>query len=524
MEVDPVNTSLGIDLNGLLQGLYRRKGLIIAVFCVVFSLVAYLAISLPSVYQSRALILISPQKLPASYINSTVTVTVEQRIRAIIEQILSRARLKNIVTEFDLYPGTTMEDRVGRLLQGVHTEFRRPDTIGAPTRDRTMIQLSFESESPEKAMQVTARLASLFVDENLQIREQQAVGTTVFINSEADRLRKELEEQEAKVNHYRARNRFELPEQLNANLGTLQQLRTDLQNNTLRLSSLEERKASLEQQAAQAEVVLVDGRGVPQTEGAQNALLGPMQSQRIRLETLLTQYSEKHPDVIRLKKEIQAAEAEALTQESKTKESPSAGVNLPRSPVQQMLRTQIANLNLEINSLRSTNAELRSQIASYQARVDNTPVRSIEVAKITRNYDIILRKYQDLQTKSLDSQLSENMEKKQKGEQFQVINPANLPRKPIRPNRQLILIIGLLAGLAGGVGLAYLLEKLDSSFKGSDELDAYVQLPLLATIPGVITRGNVLEQRRANGILFLASVGIVIAGVSLIRLFSSSFF
>jgi polysaccharide chain length determinant protein (PEP-CTERM system associated) len=510
-----VNTSLGINLSGILQILYRRKGLIIAVFCVVFSLAAYLAVSLPSVYRSSTLILITPQRLPPSYVNTTVTWSIEQRMMTIIQQILGRTSLEKIVQEFNLFSSSnqeiTMEERVERLRKKIKINTRRNDTF----------ELSFDAESPEKAMRVTDRLASLFIAENLRVREQQAVGTTTFMNAEANRLRIELEEQEAQVNRYRALYRFELPEQLDANLRTLEQLRTELQANALRLSSLQERKASLETQLVEAKFMVLDGgrssegqQGVPAWKSLEN--------RKLQLEELRTRYSDKHPDVVRLRKEIQSLEGEAEIQQSQTKGSSSTEASPVRNPVQQTLLKQVADLDSEINSLQSTNELLRGRIASYQARVDNAPVRAIELSKISRAYDITVKKYQDLEGKSLDSLLSENMEKNQKGEQFQVVDPANFPQKPAMPNRQRIFLLGLLLGLGGGVGAALLLENLNTSFKKNEDLDGYINVPLLAVLPTVATRGRVLEQRRALGMLAVASVGALAVGLVLIRLFGSS--
>ena len=148
----------------------------------------------------------------------------------------------------------------------------------------------------------------------------------------------------------------------------------------------------------------------------------------------------------------------------------------------------------------------------------------LELNKIGRGYEITLKKYQDLLAKSLESELSENMEKKLKAEQFQVLDPANLPLNPIRPDRMMIVLVGLFAGLAGGVGLAFLLDNLNTSFKRSEDINSYVNVPLLATIPTLITRGTVLEQRRAQGLLVLASIGTLAVGIVCVRIFGPMYF
>jgi protein tyrosine kinase modulator len=512
-----MNGMANFDISQILSSFYRRKNLIACVFVVVFLLSAYLAVILPKVYQSRSLVLITPQRVPSAFVTSTVTTDLNERMQSIIQEILSRTQLEKIVKEFDLYPSgnlSLMEDRVETLRKAIKVEFRR----------NNVFQLSFEADNPENAKQVTGRIASLFIEQNLQVREQQAIGTKSFMTAEAERLRKELEEQEAVVNRYKAANRYELPDQLDSNLRTLEQLRREMEASNQRLAALQERRGILQKQTVESDILGVDLLGGmlsgPTEGGSQSAQL---QMRKKELDSLLQRYSSKHPDVIRIKKEIESLEAEsknivAIKPEKGASTTPSA------NPLKQVLQTQIGDIDAEIQSLRSQRDQIRSQIGTLQSRVDATPIRAIELSKISRGYEITLRKYQDLLAKSLESELSENMEKKQKGEQFQILDPANFPLKPVRPNRPLILLMGLLAGLGSGFGLAFLWDNLDTSFKRSDEVASYVNVPLLATIPALITRSSVLEQRRSQGLLVLASLGALFVGVICIRTFGPMYF
>ena len=249
-------------------------------------------------------------------------------------------------------------------------------------RRNNVFELSFESENPEKAKQVTSRLASLFIDQNLQVREQQAEGTKSFINAETERLRKELEEQETVVNQYKAAHRYELPDQLDTNLRSLDQLRRELEANNLRLAALQERKGILQKQTVESDILgmdllggsLLGGSEVGATENVQ------VQMKRKELDSLLQRYSSKHPDVVRLKKEIQALEAvskdtiSSKPASSSRPASPTASPNV--NPLKQVLQTQITDIDAEIQSLRSQGERMRSQVGVLQARVDNTPMRA----------------------------------------------------------------------------------------------------------------------------------------------------
>jgi polysaccharide chain length determinant protein (PEP-CTERM system associated) len=400
----------------------------------------YLAAILPEVYRSSTLIVVTPQRIPTAFVASTVTIDLNERMQSIVQEILSRTRLEKIIQVFDLYSTEkkgSIEERVERLRRKIKVELRR----------NNVFELSFESENPEKAKHVTGRLASLFIDQNLQVREQQAEGTKSFINAEAERLRKELEEQETVVNKYKATNRFELPDQLDTNLRSLEQLRRELEANNQRLAALQERKGILQKQTVESDILGMDLLGGPllgsDTGGTENVQL---QMKKRELDSLLQRYSSKHPDVTRLKKEIQVLEAASrdTTPSKSVSSTPLPTVN----PLKQVLQTQITDIDSEIQALRSQGDRMGSQVGVLQARVDNTPIRAIELSKISRGYEITLKKYQDLLAKSLESELSENMEKKLKGEQFQILDPANLPVKPVRPDRRMIVVVGLLAGLS----------------------------------------------------------------------------
>ena len=503
----------------LLDVFYLRKGLMTAVFVVVCSLTLYLSTILPSAYQSNTLIMVTPQKLPANYVQPSVTTSVEDRIRTITEQILSRTSLERIIKEFNLYaasPGgiSMMEDRVERLRKNINVA-AGPANARARRGDADIFRLSFESGNPDTAMKVTSRLASLLIEENLRSREQVAMGTTSFIDAETQRLKKELDDQEELVNKYKADHRFELPEQLTANLTTIDHMRAELQNNMLRLASLKERKETLEKNLAEGDTTLVEVAGVQGAGILQN------RSRSEQLAILLSQYSEKHPDVVRLKQEIEAVEGSEKSSTDETTSSPTvAGANRLR----QTLQKQINDLTLEINSFQAKNDLLRNQIATQQTRVDNTPIRSIELAKVSRSHDITLKKYQDLLAKGLESQLSENMEKKQKGEQIQIVDPANYPQKPVRPNRPLIILIGVVGALGAAFALAFALENLQLSFKRPDEFEGYLDIPVLAAVPSIATRGRLLQRRRAQGALILASAATLVVGLLCIRMFAPLFF
>jgi polysaccharide chain length determinant protein (PEP-CTERM system associated) len=509
-----MNAVTDFDISKILDALNRRKGLIVSGFVVTSLLAAYLAAVLPNIYESSSLILVTPQRVPTSFVASTVTVDLSERMRSITQEIMSRTQLGEIVQEFNLYylKMPVLEDRINLLRKSIRIE----------SHQNNVFRLSFKSEDPKKAQEVTSRLASLFIQHNLNAREQQAQGTTSFINAETARLRMELEEQEAVVTKYKAGHGYELPDQLDTNLRSLEQLRRGLEANNQRLAALQERKDVLQKQDVEADIPKVDALGGPLPVPAYAVPQSvQIEMKKKELDSLLQKYSSKHPDVIIVKKEIQALERDnndgVSGQPNSTKTS-----NI--HPVKQVLQNQMREIDSEIKALHAQSEGIRNQISVLQARVDNAPGRGLELAKISRNYDITLKKYQDLLAKSLESELSENMEKKQKSEQFQIVDKAYLPVKPVQPNRLMIVLMGLVGGLAGGIGLALVWDSLDSSFRRSEEIRAYVNVPLLAALPALVTRGGVLERRRAQGLLVLASIGTLAVGIICVRILGPMYF
>jgi len=503
-----------LDLQKLYYILDQHKGLVTAVFFVIFSLAVYLAFVLPDIYRSTTSILFIPQDLPDSYVQSTVTMTLQERINAIARDILSRMRLERIIRSFNLYANDlgSMEDRLRKIRNNILIETQEGEGVFGVESDplSPIFELSFESLSRIKAQEVASRLASVFVDEALKLREERATETTAFIQVEVDRLKKEVERQEAKVNLYKAKYRYDLPEQLQANLIGLEQVRNELQNNVIRLSSLRDSKANLNKD-------LVATRDT----GGEKGLTRMTQADTLRtkLETLLSRYSDRHPDVIRLKQEIKAIEAAEQTQAQPEEPSPTM-VHLERDPVKKMLLKQIQDLETETKSLQAKNSVLRNKIAVYQARVDNTSARAIQVSKITRTYEVTQQKYEDLLRKLLESKLSESMEKKRKATRFQILDPANFPSSPARPNRPLIIVLGFIAALAVGFGLSFLMENINTTFKNADEINAEFDLPLLASIPAIKTRGMILERRRQQAVAVMLCLGTIGLGAALIRYYS----
>jgi len=471
-----------IQIEEYIEIVLRRKWFIIipSLLSVIGIVLALLII--PPMYRSSTLILVEPQKVPTDYIKPTVTIDIKDRLNTLTQQVMSRTRLESIINEFDLYHDyrkkVPMEEVVELMRKNIEVSVKGKDSF----------EISYTGYHPETVMHVTNRLASLFIEENLKIREQQAEGTTEFLDAQLQDLRAELERQEAKIKAFKEAYMGELPSQLDSNLRTLDRLQLDLMSTNDSLKAAEERKITLEGQLREVnpEMIVVSGTGTGSTTSIdpRRMRLASLEAELSQLETI---YTDKYPDIIRLKREI--AEIEKELKESKPPEK-----NTKTNPVPQGVRTnplytslynQLLEVNGEIKGLKERQKEIMKNISIFQGRVERIPAREQQMAALMRDYENTRTNYQNLLNKRLEAQLAENLEKRQKGEQFRILDPANLPEKPFKPDPKKVILFGIVLGLGSGGGLIFLLEYIDASFRKAEDVYATLGLPVLASIPRI---------------------------------------
>jgi len=481
-----------IDISEYIEIAKRRKWFIIIPF--LLSLVGtfvYLKV-VPPLYKSSTVILVEPQKVPKDYITPTVTVDVKDRLSTITQQVMSRTRLESIIKEFNLYPEMRKKQTIDEVVDYMrkHIELKVKNTRGKKLASFT---ISYIGEDPETVMNVTNRLASLFIEENLKIREQEAEGTTQFLESQLEALKKSLEEQEAKIKAFKQKYMGELPSQLEANLRTLDRLQLELQTTNDALKAAQARKIAIEKQLAELSTFSTPVSG----EGPVDPRVAKLEELKTELAKLLTVYTEDFPDVKRLKMEIATLEKELglakKSPEEKSGKGAGHGGSKEGSKVATVrpttlyltLSNQLIEVNSEIKSLKEKQKSIMRNINIFQARVERTPQREQELAALMRDYENTRENYQNLLNKKIEAQLAENLEKRQKGEQFRILDPANLPQKPFKPDVKRVILVGFIIGLGSGGGLAFLLEYLDASFRKPEDVYEALGFPVIATIPKV---------------------------------------
>jgi len=460
---------------------------------------------LPKVYKTTTLILVQPPRIPESYVRATNIESTGSRLNTISQEILSRTRLEKIIEDFNLYP--EIKNKIP--LEGIVEMMRSAIEVKVQTnpqidRTRNTFSVSFQGKDPKLVMMVTNKLASMFIEENLKVRESQAEQTSEFIGKELQGMEQRLKQREYDIRNFKERAMGQLPQQLDANLRVLERLQDQLKTTSENMRAAEDRSVLFQNQIEQLKMRerFSTSRGSRGSEGAgseelnvgrgaEDPLVIQYNNLKRELATAQSKYKETHPDVIDLKRKI-ANLAPQVEAKLKSRREGIAEQNLPPptlDPNTERLLTQYTeqynNALLEAKRAKEELKNLKEQIVLYQRRIEDTPRREQELVLLTRDYDLLKTNYQSLSDKKIQAQMAENLERKQQGEQFKILDPARFPEKPIQPDRDRILLMGAVFGLAAGLGLAWFRESMDQTFHTVSDVEDYLGIPVIATLPNL---------------------------------------
>jgi len=451
--------------------LHRRKWSGFITFVATLSLAVPFALFLPNVYRGVTTVIVENQD--ASSVLRVAVPELETRLVTIQQELLSRARLTDLIVRFNLYSSwrkqLSMEAIVERMRRDIHIELSRTD------RDRPTtigLKISYVGVDRESAAAVPNALAALYVDENTRIREQQSSEMAEFLRKQVEAARAAVDVQQARINRFKEEHVGQLPEQVSINMVTLERLNTRLRLNTddqLRIRELQDRLA------ATASV----GYDAPDR----------LQNLKQRLAELQSKYTDQHPDVIRAKAEI----AELEQQRS------SAALPPPKRP--------ISTTEGELASLQREERTLRSEIAEYEERIQSAPKVEQQLEALQRDYSSAKESYGSILKRYEEAQLADNLEQAKKPESFRILDRALVPAGPAAPNRLRLFLMALFFATACAVGMMLLREHLDTSFHTVGELRQFTTVPILASIPHVPSRTTLLNALRL--VLSIAAVALL---------------
>ncbi|WP_084312578.1 GumC family protein [Desulfobulbus elongatus] len=469
-------------------------------------------IVVPKLYQSTALLSYEQQQInPGKMDPEQGNVKLRESLATLRELVTSRNSLEKVILQFSLYE----EARKNLPIEDVIEGMRRNIEI-EPAKQGDIFSVSFQGEDPQKVAKVTNALAALFIEENLKYREERATETSKYTQSELALAKKVLDEKEQQMRDYKLKYFNEMPEQRQSNLSQLQALMKQNQDIQNSIQELERTKVLVQEQMnmqrSLASLRATSGDpahpSVRQTESDADRLL----RLQAYLEELQGKYTENHPEVRRTKQQILQLEGK-VGKGGGARQTASPGASrasLAASLEAGRIEAQLKQLDINIQQLREAQAKIPPQIDQYQKWIAAVPTREAEWTSFTRDYSELRRHYDQLVAQNLQAQSVENLERNQKGSKFKIVDSARLPEKPFKPNFLKILLVAVAAGLGASFGYVLLLDFIDTSFKNVGELEEYIGVPVICSIPFIEKEAETRRERMVFRVSFVLIAGYAV--------------
>jgi polysaccharide biosynthesis transport protein len=493
----------------------KRKSIIVLVTIAVSCCALVVAERLPNFYRSETVILVDAQQVPSTYVQSTVSTSIQDRLATIQQQVMSPTRLKAMIDKLGLFPElrgkVTDEALVARVQKSAAVE------VGPRL---SSFRIRYQAEDPKRAAAIANELAATFIAENLKVRQKEFSGTAEFLNNELQETKTQLEAREQQLLAVKASNANDLPESKQFHLEALNNLRMQLAASQDRVRQAKQDKMVLQSMmSTNAPTVDMDGGRT----GGSGSSASPMQSQVEKLEARLAdlrgRYGPNFPDVRKAQADLDRLKKQQATEVAQAPPPAAAEAvavatmgNNTKNPV---IEAQLHKLDQDIEEQTKLQDPLQAQIDFHLSKLERVPVFEQQISGLMRDYDSLRSHYQSLLDKKLSAEMASELEIRQKGERFEILDPAPVPDQPAGPNRFLISFGGLMLGLIGGVGLAIAIEMMDQSVRSEHEASQILGLPVLAGIPQLYTAAQ-LRSRRMKFALVTVVTAAVSSGLGLL--------
>jgi succinoglycan biosynthesis transport protein ExoP len=454
---------------------------------------------IPNQYKATTTILVDPQKIPERYVASTITSDPNAHLSTLTQQVLSASRIQEIVDQANLYPTMRKKKSREELLDYIRSKIKIELKPGAE-QGLSSFSISYVDKDRWLVAPVANQLAASFIDWNLKARQQQALVTTQFLTNELEQAQKSLQEQEAALQAFRMQHVGATPDQLGGNLQALSRLQADVQSNMDAISRLDEERILLTQPK------LTENRD-PTTLGERGRLLQERSHLENEILNLRRQYTDTYPDVVNTRAQLESVSARLASMPE-----PAAGSIETYDPSTQM---RLGLIVKGIDRHKQQLLSLQKQIGSYQSKVQSVPILETELAELTRNYETSRQNYQSLLDKKLSAGMSEDLERKQQAERFNILDLASTPEKPFEPKRLPFMAGAVLAAVLLSAGAIVGLNLLKGAVRSETDLASLLppKIQILGTIPPIASKG---DERRARIVTLEVAAASLLACAALI--------
>ena len=605
----------GRNLRDHLAVLARRRSLALGVGGGLLLVAVVVAVALPPVYRSTATILIKEQEIPQELVRSTVTSFADERIQVISQQVMTRATLLDMVDKYGLYGKArqreTSEEIVDRMRSDIKITPISADVTdrrtGSPIKSTIAFSLSYDSEVAGNAQKIANELTTLFLNENVKNRQQKAAETTTFLDEELVRVSDHVSELEKQLADFKLKNQGHTPDLAQTNQMGSERTFDDGQRLEREIAFMGERKASLQRQLAQTkpnlpvlgatgtiadpqdrlvalqselagmigtyseehpdvkrlrrEIANLKAQTGQQDDGAERE--AKLEELRAQISVLRQKYSDDYPDVVRLKRTYAtlesaiksdggAAAREARLQDLQSKlaelhrkypqgnpeitrlestyvvlegavkagagtggarKDATSARRKPDNPIYMNLQDELDTATAQLESMRTEREAAQARLEKFDARLNESPETERGYLEIARDLDTSRARFKELREKQMQAQVAEQLERERKAERFTLIEPPVFPEKPFRPNRLLILMVGVALALLGGIGAPMMREAMDRTVHSVRDAVLALQVPVLAVLPLPVDPARL--RRHALRVRWATGAGVLLVALAL---------
>lgn len=512
-----------IDLKDFTDIIRRRRWSFLIPAGAIFLLAVIVALAMAPVYKSTATILIEEQEIPVDFVVTTVTSYVEQRLQSINQRIMSTTRLLEIIDRFNLYAdergNRSTQELIAKMRDDVLLEPISTEVMDKRTGRATMATIAFTlsyaaKEAPATVQQVASQLTSLFLEENLRVRERQTSETSQFLREENERVKRQLDQVDAEIAVFKRKHINELPEMIQLNMQELNNIERNIERLQENMRSLKQREGYLE-----AELSTTSPKWHKSWIAEKDEDVRRLELLEVQLISLKTRYSDEYPDVAKTVQEIDAIKKQLEAAGVDYSRRQGDKTQTPENPAYISISAQLSGVRSEIETIDRMFANLEASAVEYKRRIAATPaVEETYNALLSRQANTRL-KFNDLLQKTMEAEVAQGLEKDQMGERFNLIDPARLPEKPFKPNRLAIVLIGLVLGIGAGVGWGALREFTDDAVQNAEALTRLTGFPVLSGVPVIITPAEALHRQNMRRFKIIAAIAAIPLAIVIFHFF-----
>ena len=499
----------------------RRRWWVVSIFIALSCIVTILTKQLPKLYVSESLVLVRPRDVPNEFVMDLISGTTQQRLLSIEQTVMSRSNIVAILAEFKSklpeFSSLNMDEAVAKMRSQADLAFDTvPDGRGGTTI--TSFRIRYEHRNPAVAKDIAGKLTELFIQQDASSRESHVYGTTEFLSSELQKRQLELAASDEKVKTIKSAHHTELPQQWEANQRSLERLSYEKRDNVDGLNRVRTQKQNIERIMEQVPEFIPQG-AAPAPVADVNPRIEEYRKAEAELEDAIKRYPPNSPipDIGIARRRFERAKERLSPEElaeataPKVVAKPTTDSRAPQGKVANgfylTLQNQLREIQTELEIRQKDSQRIETELRKYSARVDSTPGVEIKLSEVVRENEDIRRQYEDLNKKYTEARLSESLESKQRGAQFMVLDPANFPLQPAKPNKWAILFIGFVVCLALSVGVALLVDTARQRVWTQSEIEAFWGVPVMVDIPEIVTDADIVAAQRRKWVVSAAAVG-----------------